>query len=129
MTTQDTPILSDGNVEVSRTMVRVGAASYPVNGITSFRTEEVKPNHSWHYKMILSGAVVALLSFAVHAFAVTFVAVAVAVLGVVLFIQARPTYRLWFATAGGQAKALEDPDPGRIARVQQAVAAAVTTRG
>ena len=120
-------VFSQGDVNVTKTLVRIGATSYPVNGIGSVL---VKPREL-HWKALAGAIVAALIGFSAigskdggaAGAAALVVAVALA-----FYAFTRPD-TLVLRTASGDQDALSSRDKDLMNKVKSAIEVAVAKRG
>ena len=131
------------DVRVTRTMVTIGAATYPVSGITGVRVTSARPR-----RPVARGCAAVFALLATAAF-VHFVGVVVGLVGgdalttlfslVVLLLPVGVALRrirdahvyvhtLWVRDAGGEARALASPDVVVVGAVADAISRAVYGR-
>ncbi len=112
--------LEEGYVTVTRSRIVIGNQTYPVANVTAIRTDVVLPNRSAPIIMGAIGAILLLygISGNVTAFLLGVTLFAVAV---VVWRQAKPTYKLVFGTAGGERSVLESEDGDYVFRVADAI--------
>jgi Family of unknown function (DUF6232) len=120
-------IFSQGDFNFTKTLVRIGATSYPVNGIGSVL---VKPREI-QWKALAAAVVAALIGFSAvgskDGAAIGLVALAVAA-ALAFFAFSRPD-TLVLRTASGDQDALASRDKDLMNKVKAAIEVAVAKRG
>lgn len=124
---QEESIFAQGEVSVTKTLVKIGSTSYPVNGIGSVL---VRPR-SISWKALAAGAVAALVGVSAmgqkDGIAVGLVLLAVAA-ALIWYALTRPDV-LVLRTSSGDQDALFSTDKDLMNRVKAAIETAVAKRG
>jgi hypothetical protein len=117
----ETLVFEEGNVKVTSARFVVDGQTYAMNGVTSVRQFEKKPNRVLPIVVGLAG----LPGFAGHW-----------LLGLILFGAAfaiwtlmKTEYSVLLSTAGGEARALSSKDRSYIVKVVEALNEAIIKRG
>lgn len=118
-------IFHSGNIEVSKTLVRVGGTSYPVNGIGSVYVRAPK-----RMGTIITGIILIVLTIPFFGSGQLPIAFGFAIFGALLIIAAigRP-HVLVLRTASGDQQALRSGDKKLLFAVKSAIEEAVALRG
>lgn len=114
-------VFEEGNVKVTNARFVVSGQTYAMNGVTSVRQFEKKPNR---VLPIVIG-IIGLATFAgtvIGAFILLGIAVAV-------WMAMKTEYSVLLSTAGGEARALSSKDQAYINRVVAALNEAIIKRG
>lgn len=124
---QETLIFQDGKISVSKTLVRVGSRSYPINGIGSVDVEN--PKRGKTFMVALIAGIAAWISISegneLNGFGVC-AAIICALAIITLFLL---PYVLVLRTASGDQQALTQRNKDYLLRVKAAIEQAVVTRG
>lgn len=123
---EEQAFLSENNVAVTRSRIVIANQTYPVANITSIRTDTKPPNKIVPFLVGLIGGFALLndLSGDGGSFAIGAILVIIAVFA---WRQAKPTYSIFFGTAGGEKRALESKDGDYVGRVARAIDEALIT--
>lgn len=118
---------------VTRTRFQTPSETYAINGVTSVKTFEEKPNKWPAIACIAGGALIALSSLGADGFGAKlggFVVGAVLAVGGYFWFKAlKSTWHVLIRTASGEGKALSLKDGPFIQRVVQAINKALVARG
>ncbi len=143
MSTQSGTLYQHGPVTVTPTVVFIAGVNYPVNGISSYRTQASKPDADGYHGLLIIMGVLAVLSV-LGALSSLFSGDVGDFFGGLLtsaFLAAigwccwwrissrKVTYRLWLRTAGGEISAYQSVDGREVEARCWAIGQAVQARG
>lgn len=125
--TEEQTFFNEGGVLVTRSRIVIGKQTYPMNGITSIRTETVEPNL---IVPIILFFIEVFMSFTVVAGEFGFFFIGLLLLGIAVawLNAAKLVYNILFGTAGGEKQALTDPNAEYVSRVENAINEALIAR-
>lgn len=117
---EEQAFFEEGYVTVTRSRIVIGNQTYPVANITSIRTDTVDPNLLGVFLAGILGAILLIVGITQSATTFLLGAVLIAV-SVVMWKRAKTTYTIFFGTAGGERRALENEDADYVNRVARAI--------
>jgi predicted small integral membrane protein len=120
---------AEGNVQVSRSRIVIDNQTYPISGVTSVRTETLAVDRQQSFICIFAGIVIPFGLWEFVGIIALLLGIAVLVVGVWLWQQAKPKYQLFVGTAGGDRLALSSHDESFVQRVAGAINNALIARG
>ncbi|MDH4413851.1 MAG: DUF6232 family protein [Rhizobium sp.] len=122
-------IYSSGNIEITKSLVKIGSATYPISNIGSLVVSE-NPR-----SVAGSAFVAAVIVGLVFSYGMQMGGVAGVIAGVVAFFvllllagRADPTLRLTLKTSSGDIDALTTTNRKRLEEVKSAIEAAISSR-
>jgi Family of unknown function (DUF6232) len=122
----DDIIFSQGDVIVTKALVRIGGVSYPVNGIGSVLVQKPKPS----VLFFISGILVAVPGVAVLFGEGNFSGLIAVGLGAIcMYLAFSKPSTLVLRTASGDQNVLQNKDTELLQKVKKAVETAVVRRG
>ena len=132
----ETTYLKTGDVLVTNARVVIGSTTYALANVTSVSSIVIPPDRSQAEGRVGCAAVMGLALCAIVASS-GLVALAVVLLLVILVaafvagrrIKANPTYVIRLGSSSGESEALRSDDKDRIAKIVDAVNAAIISRG
>ncbi len=125
--TEEQTFFNEGDVLVTRSRIVIGKQTYPMNGITSIRTETVQPNLILPFIPGLMGVIMSLAVFG-GGFGYLFIGLLLLGIAVAWWKAAKPVYNILFGTAVGEKQALTNPNAEYVSRVEDAINEALIAR-
>ncbi len=97
--TEEQTFFNEGDVLVTRSRIVIGKQTYPMNGITSIRTETVQPNLILPFILGLMGVIMSLTVFGGE-FGYFFIGLLLIAIAVAWWKAAKPVYNILWASPG-----------------------------